>query len=73
MYGVAYKFWNPSIPSHCMGRSVEKGFSSRHGAKSHAGGEFHREDVQSVCVFDDAGNVHLYLRKDADGSIHREV
>lgn len=42
-----------------------------HEVKSLAGKVFHRPDVISVCVFDETGNVPLYLRKTPFG-IYRE-
>jgi hypothetical protein len=42
-----------------------------HAVKSLAGKVFRRPDVISVCVFDETGNVPLYLRKTPFG-VYRE-
>jgi len=44
----------------------------RHNVKSIAGTIFRADTVRSVCVYDPNGVAHLYLRKDADGTVHRE-
>ncbi len=44
-----------------------------HSIKSKAGKLFHDDNVESVCVFDEAGNAHLYLRKTANGVIREEL
>lgn len=43
-----------------------------HEVKAIAGRAFHAENVISVCVYDEAGVARLYLRKDPDGTYHRE-
>lgn len=67
MFGISVKF--------ISGRYQKMEFEdfSRHEVKSLAGKQFHNDEVKSVCVFDENGKSHLYLRKDADGKIHREV
>ncbi len=42
-----------------------------HDVRSKAGSLFHAKSVESVCVFDESGNVSLYLKKTPDG-VHRE-
>lgn len=39
--------------------------------RSLAGRLFHQETVQSVCVFDERGDVSLYLKKTPEG-VYRE-
>jgi len=44
-----------------------------HETKSRAGIMFHDGLVESVCVYDEKGTSHLYLRKDSEGKcIKRE-
>ena len=44
-----------------------------HETKSLAGKVFHRPEVLSVCVFDEAGTARLYLRKTPFGVYREEV
>ena len=43
-----------------------------HSVKSLAGKVFHRPEVNSVCVFDEAGTARLYLKKTPDGVVREE-
>jgi hypothetical protein len=43
-----------------------------HGVKSVAGKVFHRPDIISVCVFDEAGTARLYLKKTENGVVREE-
>jgi hypothetical protein len=45
--------------------------ANKHIAKSIAGTLFHGSKVISTCVFDENGNVPLYLKKTANG-VYRE-
>lgn len=44
-----------------------------HTVKSKAGKLFHEDNVISVCVFDEAGNAHLYLKKTPNGVYREEL
>jgi hypothetical protein len=44
-----------------------------HTVKQRAGKIFHREEVKSVCVHDDKGIAHLYLKKTPEGIIREEL
>lgn len=46
--------------------------TNRHALKVKAGRLFHKDLVKSVCVFDEFGQSHLYLRKNPDGTVTRE-
>lgn len=66
-YGLHVKWANgqktPDVRWTCHDRS---------GLKSIAGRLFHLAEVLSVCVYTASGSSRFYLRKNADGSIHRE-
>jgi len=55
-----------------VGRLRARERTDRHEAKSRAGKMFHNDAVRSVCVYDEAGTVALYLRKGVNGVIRRE-
>jgi hypothetical protein len=42
---------------------------SRHEVKSRAGKAFHGPNVKSVCVYDNSGEVQLYLKKTPNGVV----
>ena len=42
-----------------------------HTVKSKAGKAFHADNVNRVCVFDETGKAHLYLKKTPTG-VYRE-
>lgn len=74
MYGLTIKYTLPNRPDVAVAHSEERfEHATRHEVKSKAGNEFWCEDVGSVCVWDETGYVHLYLRKNPDGSTYREV
>ena len=68
-YGLSVKFVTP-LGSFVGQRRFD---TSRHDVKSQAGRLFHSEHVNSVCVFDPAGEAHLYLKKTADGVVREEL
>ena len=56
-------------------RYIDERFTEKatlHDVKSIAGKSFHKDFIQSVCVYDYKGTARLYLKKTANGVIREE-